>query len=78
MGLDSGSPGSHPGLKAAAKLLSHWGCPELSSVKRMCLKIPQGLQGTWTRSSVIPGSRGQDTGNPPGVGIAAQRGVETG
>ena len=29
VGLDSGSPGSHPGLKAGAKLLSHpgVGCP---------------------------------------------------
>ena len=27
MGLDPGSPGSHPGLKAGTKLLSHLGCP---------------------------------------------------
>ena len=26
-GLDPGSPGSRPGLKASAKLLSHPGCP---------------------------------------------------
>ena len=27
MGLDPGSPGSRPGLKGGAKLLSHPGCP---------------------------------------------------
>ena len=27
VGLDPRSPGSHPGLKAGAKLLSHPGCP---------------------------------------------------
>ena len=27
VGLDPGSPGSHPGLKAVAKPLSHRGCP---------------------------------------------------
>ena len=29
VGLDPGSPGSHPRLKTGAKLLSHWGCPSL-------------------------------------------------
>ena len=28
MGLDPGSPGSHPGLKAGTKPLSHRGCPK--------------------------------------------------
>ena len=27
IGFDPGSPGSHPGLKAGAKPLSHPGCP---------------------------------------------------
>ena len=27
VGLDPGSPGSHPGMKAGAKPLSHPGCP---------------------------------------------------
>ena len=27
MGLDPGSPGSHPGSKAGAKPLNHPGCP---------------------------------------------------
>ena len=28
VGLDPGSPGSGPGLKAALNLLSHQGCPD--------------------------------------------------
>ena len=32
VGLNPGSPGSHPGLKAGAKPLSHLGCPVLVSL----------------------------------------------
>ena len=35
MGLDPGSPGSHPGWKAGAKLLSHPGCPIFSYFLRI-------------------------------------------
>ena len=34
VGLDPRSPGSHPGLKAGAKLLSHPGVPRHSTLNR--------------------------------------------
>ena len=53
MGLDPGSQGSHPGLKAGAKPLSHQGCsPSLSFQKdfiylleRVSVGIPGWLSG---------------------------------
>ena len=35
VGLNPGSPGSHPGPKAGTKPLSHWGCP-LSGYFKAC------------------------------------------
>ena len=35
VGLDPRSPGSHPGLKAGAKLLSHPGTPSHSGLKAL-------------------------------------------
>ena len=39
-GLDSGTPGSHPGPGADAQLLSHLGAPQA----RFCIKMWAGLK----------------------------------
>ena len=44
MGLDPGSPGSHPGLKAGAKLLSYQGCPEMRIFKQKLYPIFQSRE----------------------------------
>ena len=40
VGLNPGSPGSHPGPKAGAKLLSHPGIPHLTILKGECRLDP--------------------------------------
>ena len=53
MGLDLGSPGSRPGLKADAQPLSHPGCPD--SVFMQC----SPGQGIWAIFSSLHGGRKQ-------------------
>ena len=45
VGLDPGSPGSHPGLKAGAQLLSHPGCPMNPT--------PDKIYGLRTRITIV-------------------------
>ena len=45
MGLDSVTPGSHPGLKAGAHPLSHPGVPKIDILKKMDIAIKPGVGG---------------------------------
>ena len=44
MGLDFGSPGSRPGLKAGTKLLSHLGCPRYPVLLKVWMILSTSAQ----------------------------------
>ena len=53
MGLDPGTPGSHPGLKAGSKPLNHPGVPEIEMI--MLSEISQSEKDDYHLISVICG-----------------------
>ena len=67
MGLDPGTPGSHPGLKAGAKPLSHPRIPpRCILVQHKLLELVSDVSGNRVSGNILIGLIGQSEGQSTG------------